>query len=1430
MPGVLEKLGAKPVEPQGVGGDDVLARLGAKPVEDDVLARLGAKPVLIPKGVRPAGIPGAESPAFRQPKTDYPAYDAALDFLVPDNRETPIADLYRQVGMEPPGVAESVGLTGLDAARSLGQSVFQNLDALQSPERGFPTRISETVDRLRPPGQGEPPPSAAPRGRFAEAVDLLANQDMMIPESQSLAEPIARGGAALTALLGGFSRSPAGLLAQIGGRGGAAAGTAAGGLVGPRAAKVGGVLGAVSGGFAAITAPEILARVRKGEMGVGEAAGELVKAGLVLPEAVGAVTDLIRGTGGGGDLLAKLDAITDPAVRVAFMAHIAKGLVQPLRAAGAGGEKVRQAARLESADLARAEVRRAGQVKLRAQGLQQRERPITQRAVTGPGILEPQLKEVQRAQGIAQQGQADQGVPAPAGQVGGRGRPAGLGRGQQAGQEQVAEVAPVAQPKAQKAGAEVGKKPLPKGISDAQRKARSVQEVRTEKQRAEEGQAEVAKAKEAVKPLLSEAERLAKVAYSRGRPAGTGSPNVRVLTRKQVENLVRQSSLLVFDIDRGALGNDLIGGPYSLRKASSGLYLVSKTRPTQQRAQAEAKVELPKATEEVTAKQEFQAFLVASAKKVPKGKVAEFEMVTGKGRRQLKGAVYGDVWGIAKDPVTSDWSLTHLPTGFAAIRAKTRKAARQALGAILETTKPSDWKLTDPKKLSLALGEKVSLLMSAIRSGRAPYKFKAYEPTTKGIAAVAKRAEQGALKRIKKRGTRLKAGIDPAELADYAIIGAAKIVQGTVKFTEWSKEMVDRYGKDIKPHLTKLYVDSKKLAKKPVSEWTTQTVDGITKAAASATPFDEKPPAQSKVTAKTSATWMGRALKRLGVEIESGELAISRESRKPIPLTLSDRMVQEIKTAPKARRQTEEARHKERQKRSAMVARALEEGGETGARKALAKLGGEYVTIAFEPFGHRFSQAERNSIFDHISGHSLFDGKPISVAAFSNSVRLTIDHGKLPTQGELATWHEVFGPQMTKALLGKYGTGSKAWRLFTEVNGLTRASLASGDLSATLRQGWNLAVAHPIEGAKAFADQLKALTNQKHAEKFDKTLRSGPTAKLADKAGVFRGDIHGKPNPELQEELYTSSWPRRAAAAKIVGKGPAAIALKALQLWPRMINASDRAFTTYLNVLRRRVFDPIAAQMQDGGLNPARDAAAFTQLADLMNTGSGRGKKLADIFRREERKAGGEISGQLFWSQRWLTSRFIHPVRLVRALSGPRPVRREAMRELVASVSTWLGFALLVKTSAEIFGEDMDVELDPRSSDFLKIRIGKARIDMGAGYGQVIRFIANLMTRGQKKDLRTGKIRWVKTSEEAKKFFRYKLAPLPSTLYSVAERQTADWKDVTVERIIQNLTVPINLQTLHEVLDEQGLRGSWLMAPETLGLSASIYGDREKRP
>ncbi len=77
------------------------------------------------------------------------------------------------------------------------------------------------------------------------------------------------------------------------------------------------------------------------------------------------------------------------------------------------------------------------------------------------------------------------------------------------------------------------------------------------------------------------------------------------------------------------------------------------------------------------------------------------------------------------------------------------------------------------------------------------------------------RAADAARQRIEKRGTlkgeKLNAGLPVEDMADLAIIGAAKIARGAKTFAAWSREMVADFGERVRRSLLKLWREAKKL-------------------------------------------------------------------------------------------------------------------------------------------------------------------------------------------------------------------------------------------------------------------------------------------------------------------------------------------------------------------------------------------------------------------------------------------------------------------------------------------------------------------------------------------------------------------------------------------------------------------------------------------
>ncbi|MEC0231188.1 hypothetical protein [Paenibacillus alba] len=63
------------------------------------------------------------------------------------------------------------------------------------------------------------------------------------------------------------------------------------------------------------------------------------------------------------------------------------------------------------------------------------------------------------------------------------------------------------------------------------------------------------------------------------------------------------------------------------------------------------------------------------------------------------------------------------------------------------------------------------------------------------------------------------------EWADMAIIGAAKLARGTVKFADWSEQMIRDLGEEVRPHLGNLYERAREAFEQSSKKVTAQTID-----------------------------------------------------------------------------------------------------------------------------------------------------------------------------------------------------------------------------------------------------------------------------------------------------------------------------------------------------------------------------------------------------------------------------------------------------------------------------------------------------------------------------------------------------------------------------------------------------------------------------
>lgn len=252
------------------------------------------------------------------------------------------------------------------------------------------------------------------------------------------------------------------------------------------------------------------------------------------------------------------------------------------------------------------------------------------------------------------------------------------------------------------------------------------------------------------------------------------------------------------------------------------------------------------------------------------------------------------------------------------------------------------------------------------------------------------------------------------------------------------------------------------------------------------------------------------------------------------------------------------------------------------------------------------------------------------------------------------------------------------------------------DLSFGFRQGLFSLYGHPKEFSAAFKSQFKQFALEKEYEKAMDLVMKNPDFQLAEKAGVHFTDVGSTMG--RREEKFMSSF---AEKIPLLGKG---------------VRMTSRAYTGMANKLRMDIFSSMIKDAERLGYNPSIDQNLLENIAEYINNATGRGS-----LGKGKLESSAALLNAIFFSPRLMASRInlLNPVYYYKAEPF---VRKQALKTLF----TMAGASMTILGLAELAGAD--VTIDPRNSDFGKIKIGNTRIDILGGFQQYIRMAAQLIT------------------------------------------------------------------------------------------------------
>ncbi len=426
--------------------------------------------------------------------------------------------------------------------------------------------------------------------------------------------------------------------------------------------------------------------------------------------------------------------------------------------------------------------------------------------------------------------------------------------------------------------------------------------------------------------------------------------------------------------------------------------------------------------------------------------------------------------------------------------------------------------------------------------------------------------------------------------------------------------------------------------------------------------------------------------------------------------------------------------------------------------------------------------------------------KPIALDAEALHLQRIRDYNKARFQESLA-----------KDRFDKLTRGEKVWSRTKAGLDLSRSFTTSFDLSALLRQGKFIVAGHPVRAFRGASDMVASLLSKDKAHTLQKQLENRPNYPKYKQSGLFIAEENARVSN--QEEAYMMQ-------NKMLEKIP---------LLGRPAAASQRAYTTFLNRLRADSFDAMSESLSRHSPISPEEAKV---ISNFINAATGRGSLDTPIISLER---AATTLNRVFFSPRYVASRFqllFGPLSGFRFGKGATGRTRALIAEEYAK--TLIGYAAFY-IMAKMALPDSEIEIDPRSSDAGKIRIGKTRLDPLAGLQQA----TVLLTRtigGETKTL-NGRILPIRgedvpyggttTPGTIGNFLRSKLAPIPGTALNVMAGKNVVGEPVTPLNFVTGLTVPMAFQDIKKAIEDQGLpRAAALTLLSILGEGVQVYDDR----
>ena len=532
-----------------------------------------------------------------------------------------------------------------------------------------------------------------------------------------------------------------------------------------------------------------------------------------------------------------------------------------------------------------------------------------------------------------------------------------------------------------------------------------------------------------------------------------------------------------------------------------------------------------------------------------------------------------------------------------------------------------------------------------------------------------------------------------------------------------------------------------------------------------------------------------------GVPVEKPIALLPERTATPDPIQLVINAIKEAKPT----REAQEALYTQirGQKMAGAEQVGQQLGGEAGFYKKLGVFKGEMPKVQFTSIRDKLCQQIRDTLFNRLETSKNL-GEWEKLPAGKGLAKLLGEYGgQVPTRGELDLLDKEFGKEFVDTILSKRSNGEKLSEWFGQGVNVPKSLLSSFDMSMPFRQGIFF-LGKPKQFLGAFKEQFKTFFSEKALQQSTEEIASRPTFKfMQDRVSLTNLGT----DLTKREEQYMSTW-----AEKIPGIG-------------KVVRASTRAAVGFLNKLRADVFDDLYYNAERAGLDPANNKVLLDNFAKLINNGTGRGGLGA-------LEKAAVVLNQTLFSPRLVASR-LNILNPKFYLDLDSFTRKEALKTLFGTTS------ILMSTMALAKFNGAKVEVDPRSADFSKIKVGNTRYEITGGFSQYIRLAAQLLsgkiissTTGREYTLGEG-YKPLTKYDILQRFFEYKEAPILSFAIELLRGQNVfggkpEWGEEVANRFI-----PMIIQDMSDLVKDRGMAGLFMGVPGIFGVGVQTYSEAE---